>query len=87
MTEEEIQLVNDVKATFGTDSGKRFLRFLSDYCYEKRNTYVESNHDKQNVNNGKRAVILYIRSLMETDLNKPVQNLFYRTAQSRQKQN
>lgn len=72
MTEEEIQLVNAAKAIFSTDSGKKMLEHLSDYCFEKHSTYVEGNGDKQNVNQGKRAVILHIRELMEKDLNKPV---------------
>lgn len=70
-TNEEIQLINAAQAVAATDSGKKLLEHLSYYCFEKRNTYVEGNSDKQNVNQGKRAVILHIRELIETDLNKP----------------
>lgn len=60
--EEKIALASAYKACFNTNDGKKVIEDLSRYCYENRNTFVEGNHDKQNVNNGKRAVILYIRS-------------------------
>lgn len=71
MTEGEIKLVSAVQSVAGSPSGVILLEHLSDYCFENRSTYVEGNHDKQNVNNGKRAVILHIRSLLKADLTKP----------------
>jgi hypothetical protein len=62
MTSEELhQLSIEYQSCFGTPHGQKVLEDLSKYCYERRNTFCEGNHDKQNVNNGKRAVILYIR--------------------------
>ncbi len=58
---DEKQIAAEFKACYGTEHGKRVLDVLSNYCFENRSTFVEGNHDKQNVNNGKRAVILYIR--------------------------
>lgn len=68
MTETEKQIFIIARTVFLTDSGKKMLEHLSDYCFEKRSVYVEGNHDKQNVNNGMRKVILHIRDLLERDL-------------------
>jgi hypothetical protein len=62
--EEKLKRLN-YQSCFATDAGKKVLADLSGYCYEERNTFAEGNHDKQNVNNGKRAVILYIRDKMK----------------------
>lgn len=71
MTDTEKQLAIVYKTCFSTEVGKKVLSDLSEKCFEKRSTFVEGNHDKQNVNQGKRAVILYIRDLIEKDLDKP----------------
>lgn len=65
LTEEEKLKKLNYQSFFATDVGKKVLDDLSYYCYEHRSTYVEGNHDKQNVNNGKRSVILYIRAQMK----------------------
>jgi len=70
MTDNERNLVNAVKTVASTDAGAVLLEHLSDYCFERRSTFVEGNHDKQNINNGKRAVILHIRDLLKVDLDK-----------------
>ena len=75
MTEDKrLQDAIDFNTTFSTPCGKKVLNNLSAYCYENRSTYVEGDHDKQNVNNGKRAVILYIRSKMDYDPKNSIQN-------------
>jgi hypothetical protein len=57
----------DYRAIFlDTDAGKKVLDDLSGYCYENRNTFAEGRPDIANKNCGKRAVILYIRSRLET---------------------
>jgi len=61
---EQLKRLN-YQSCFASDAGKKVLADLSNYCYESRNTFVEGNHDKQNVNNGKRAVMLYIRDKMK----------------------
>jgi hypothetical protein len=71
MTTEEKALVLNYKECFSTGTGKKVLDDLSNHCFEKRSSYVEGNNDKQNYNQGKRAVILYIRNLIEKDLDKP----------------
>lgn len=71
--EEQIQLALCYKRCFSSETGLTVIKDLSKYCYEHRNTYVEGNHDKQNVNNGKRAVILYIRSKLDLNPNEKKQ--------------
>jgi hypothetical protein len=71
MTNDEMKLISAAQSVAGSDSGQLLLKHLSWYCFENRSTYVEENHDKQNVNNGKRAVILHLRALISTDLTKP----------------
>ena len=67
---KEVEAAIAAKSVASTGDGKRLLEYLSDYCYENRSTYVELNHDKQNINNGKRAVILEIRRLINMDTEK-----------------
>ena len=73
INELEKQLVMAYKSVFSTDAGKNVLDDLSLRCFENRSTYVENNHDKQNVNQGKRSIILYIRDILSKDLDKPEQ--------------
>jgi hypothetical protein len=72
MTEYEKQQAILFKDCFGTDTGKRVLDNLSGYCFENRSTFVEGSHDKQNVNQGKRSVILYIREILNRNLDEKV---------------
>ena len=71
MNDEERIKIIAYQACFGTPHGNRVLEDLEKYCYEHRSTFVENSQDKQNVNNGKRSVILHIRELMNIDLHKP----------------
>jgi hypothetical protein len=55
----------DYRKLFMSPDGKRILEDLSEYCYENRSTYVEGSQSREHVNQGKRAVILYIRQQIE----------------------
>jgi hypothetical protein len=55
----------DYRKLFDSPDGKRVLEDLSEYCYENESTFVESSQSKEHVNQGKRAVILYIRKRMK----------------------
>ena len=63
----------DFKSLFASEAGSRVIANLSNYCFEHRSTFVEGSQTKQNVNNGKRAVILYIRDKMNKKLDEEVQ--------------
>ena len=54
----------DYRKLFTSPDGKRVLEDLSEYCFENKSTFVETSQSKEHVNQGKRAVILYIRSKM-----------------------
>ena len=71
MTDEERIKIIAYQAWFNSMHGKEVLKDLSKFCYEHHSTFVAHSQDKQNVNVGKRAVILHIRELMEEDLHKP----------------
>jgi len=65
----------DYRKLFESPDGKRVLEDLSGYCYENRSTYVEGSQSREHVNQGKRAVILRIRSKMaEEEKSKQVIN-------------
>lgn len=57
----------DYRKLFTSPDGIRILEDLSYYCYENRSTYVEGSQSREHVNQGKRAVILHIRKMMETE--------------------
>jgi hypothetical protein len=57
----------DYRKLFQSPDGKRILEDLSEYCYENRSTYVENSQSREHINQGKRAVILHIRKMMEND--------------------
>ena len=65
----------DFKSLFTSETGSRVIDNLSFYCFEYRSTFAEGKQDKQNVNNGKRAVILYIREKMNKKLDEEVARL------------
>jgi len=80
MTDAETKLVSAAQTVAGSESGKILLDYLSGFCFEKRSTFVRGGKDSfddvnvvhyEHINQGKRAVILRIRELIETDLNKP----------------
>ena len=73
MTNTERQVYMDFKNLFASEAGSRVIINLSNYCFEHRSTFVEGSQTKQNVNNGKRAVILYIRDKMNKKLDEEVQ--------------
>lgn len=58
--EEKLKRMN-YQTVFASDAGKKVLDDLSNYCFENRSTFVENSERKELVNQGKRAVILYIR--------------------------
>ena len=73
MTDKEKQVYMDFKSLFTSETGSRVIDNLSNYCYESRSTFVEGSQTKQNVNNGKRAVILYIREKMNKKFDETMQ--------------
>ena len=73
MTNTERQVYMDFRSLFASETGSRVIKNLSNYCYENRSTFVEGSPSKQNVNNGKRAVILYIREKMNRKLDEETQ--------------
>ena len=73
MTEEEKNKVRRYKACFATEAGKQVLEDLSNYCFENRSTFVELSQSREHINQGKRAVILYIKFLLEHNPDKPEQ--------------
>jgi len=71
MTRQEIieQRVRDFTESF-TGSGERTLKELSEFCLEKRSTFVEDSARKSDFNEGARSVILEIRHWLDYDLSK-----------------
>ena len=70
-THEEVitQRVQDFTESF-TGSGERTLKELSEFCLEKRSTFVEDSARKSDFNEGARSVILEIRHWLDYDLTK-----------------
>ena len=71
-TREEIirQRNMDFLNSFTSESGKRVLSYLSRYCLEHQQTFVEDSERKSSFNEGARSVILEIRHWLEMDLSK-----------------
>ena len=70
MTPKEFrQLILDFKGTFATEEGQRVLDELSYECHENELTYIRNDPNATAFNEGKRFVILHIRSRMATDPN------------------
>lgn len=63
------QLIMDLQNTFNTEGGKRVLDHISNYCYEKKPTFVDGNPTGTAYQEGKRSVILNIRAQLEKDPN------------------
>lgn len=70
MTDEERIKIIAYQSCFNSMHGKAVLKDLSNYCFEHRSTFVEHSQDKQNVNNGKRSVMLHIKEMMNKDTHK-----------------
>lgn len=65
--DEQKQLLIDFKECFGTEGGKRVLARLSKLCRENEASYVDHNTHYTAYNEGKRCVILHIRSMLAKD--------------------
>ena len=63
------QLIRDFQGAFDTPEGKRVLEYLSEECFENKNTFVLNNQYGTAFNEGKRYVILYIRAILAKDPN------------------
>jgi len=61
------QLIMDFQTTFSSDSGKRVLSQLSEVCFENKLTYVDGNPGKSAYNEGRRDVLLGIKSLLRAN--------------------
>lgn len=57
----------DYRKLFDSPDGKRVFEDLARYCFENRSTYVENSQSLEHINQGKRAVILYIRYKMKDE--------------------
>lgn len=71
MESNQQKLIFAYKSFFNTESGSLILADLSERCFENKSTFVENGRDKQNVNQGKRSIILYIRAMLSKDPLKP----------------
>lgn len=67
------QLTIDFMNTFTSESGRRVLGSLSKLCRENNPCFVDHNTHYTAYNEGKRCVILHIRSQLNKDLHKEVQ--------------
>ena len=56
------------KALFESQEGQLVLDDLSKQCYEKAVTFVDQNPTGSAFNEGKRFVLLHVRSMMSTKL-------------------
>jgi len=63
------QCATDFMHCFSGPHGERVLKYLSDFCFEKKKTFI-ANSDLTVFNEGKRSVILVIRNCLEFDLTK-----------------
>jgi hypothetical protein len=59
--------------TFDTDSGKAFLKRLSQLCNETTPTFVDQNPTGTAYKEGQRSVILYIRTMLDKNVNESKQ--------------
>jgi len=64
------QRVSDFKHSFGTPSGQRVLKYLSEFCFENQSTFDASSQSTCNFNEGSRYVILEINKWLNFDLTK-----------------
>lgn len=69
MQDKVKQLIRDFQGTFDTPEGKRVLENLSNECFENQPTFVANNQYGTAFHEGKRNVILYIRSMLAKDPN------------------
>lgn len=72
MTDKEKALIQDYKHTFGTDAGKRVYADLMIECHMDSPVHNVGNVNETFIFGGMRAVGLYIKSQMESDLSKKV---------------
>jgi len=61
---------SDFLNTFGSAHGLKTLKYLSDYCLEKEQTYDRTSDRKTAFNEGARSVILEIRHWLDMDISK-----------------
>lgn len=59
------QLKADYRATFESDSGKRVLEDLERRCFIRTTTFKDFDPTTMVFNEGKRAVLLHIKTMME----------------------
>ena len=72
MTEKEKALVQDYKHTFGTDHGKRVYADLMIECHMDSPVHNVGNVNETFIFGGMRAVGLYIKGQLKSDLSKKV---------------
>jgi len=68
--EIEIQRNMDFLNTFGSETGKRVLDYLSKFCLENRPTFRKDSERESSFNEGSRFVILEIRKWLNIDVSK-----------------
>jgi len=75
LTAEQEKVVRDFKATFSTETGKRTLGHLAQFCRAKdhQGLFDPTNERQTSYNLGAHSVFRYIQTMINTSLeNKPI---------------
>jgi hypothetical protein len=74
-TKKQLSMIADIKATFGTPSGKRVLRYLMKRSGFMNTSFVQGDPNLSAFNEGQRALVIDLVKKMRMDIMKLEQEL------------